>query len=71
MKVFRTDDNEIVDDIGNRTNETVVNSFKNNKSRNSTYVINIKAIEKPIFLIFNVKKIFNYFGQAFIKTLIS
>lgn len=42
-------------------------NLQNNKSENQTYIPNIKAILKPIFLILNVKKIFNFFKQVFIK----
>ena len=38
----------------------VVNSSKNNKSRKSTYMSNIRAIREPNFLISNTKKAFNY-----------
>lgn len=34
--------------------------LKNNKPENLTPISNIKAIEKSIFLTFNVKKVFNY-----------
>ena len=70
IKTFRADNNKIVSDSGGRANETVMNLSKNNKSRNSTHMPNIRAIKKPIFLTFNTKKVFNYLGQAFIKALI-
>ena len=44
----------------NRTNKTILNLSKNNKSRNSIYVPNIKAIKELIFLILNTKKTFNH-----------
>lgn len=43
---------------------------KNNKSGSLTYIQNIWAIKKPIFLIFDAKKIFYYLRQVFIKALI-
>ena len=43
----------------------VVNLFKK-----STYISNIGAIKKPIFLIPDAKKTFNYLQLAFIKTVI-
>ena len=45
----------------------VVNLSKNNKSRNLTYMLNIRATEKLICLTSNTKKIFNYLRLAFIK----
>ena len=41
--------------------------FKNDKFEKLTYIANIGAIKKPIFLTFNTKKVFNYLRQAFIK----
>ena len=67
LKVFKADNNKVVDSSNSKTNETVVNLSRNNKSRNSTYMPNIEAMGKPNFLIFNTKKIFNYLRQAFIK----
>ena len=71
-EAFKTNNNEVVC-VGGRANETVVNLFnksKNNKFRNSIYILNIKAIEKLNFVIPNAKKTFNYLQLAFIKTLI-
>ena len=51
----------------NKANKTVVNSFKNNKSRNLMHISNIGAMEKSIFLTLKVKKIFKYLKQVFIK----
>ena len=48
----------------------VVNLTKNNKSRNSTYMPNIKTIEKYIFLTLKFKKTYNYLQLLFIKALI-
>ena len=70
-KTFKIDDNEVVGiDDGSKVNKTIVNLSKNNKSKNLIYILNIKAIRKPIFLIFNAKKIFNYLRQTFFKALI-
>ena len=68
-KAFRADDDEIVGG-GNKTNETVVNLSKNEKSRKSTHVPNIGATGKPNFLTPNAKKAFNHLRLAFIKALI-
>ena len=68
-KTFRANNNKNVW-VDSRANETVKNSFKNNKFRNLMYMLNIRAIEKLIFLIFNTKKVFNFLKQAFIKVLI-
>ena len=65
-KTFKADNNKIVR-VGNRANKMVVNSFKNNKSRKLTCMLNIRAIRKSIFLISNAKKVFNYLRQIFIK----
>ena len=69
LKVFKADDNEVVK-IGNKINKTVINLFKNNKSRNLTYIPNIGATKKSIFLTPNIKKIFNHLRQLFIGVLI-
>ena len=66
-KVFRADDNEVVVVGGNRANETVVNLSKNNKSRKSIYIPNIRAIVKSNFLTSNAKKTFNHLQLVFIK----
>ena len=68
-KAFRADDDEVVDG-GGRANETVMNLSKNNKSRNSTRVLNIGATRKPNFLTLDAKKAFNYLRLAFIKAFI-
>ena len=65
-KAFKADNNEVVR-IGDRANRTVVNSSKNEKSRNSTCVPNIGAIEESNFLTPNAKKAFNHLRVAFIK----
>ena len=61
-KAFIANKNKVVG-IGGRINEMVINfsnKFKNNKSRNLTYMANIKATRKPIFLTSNAKSAFNY-----------
>ena len=70
LKTFRVDDNNIIDSGDNKTNKIVVNLFKNNKSRNLTYMPNIEATGEPNLLIFNAKKAFNHLWLAFIKALI-
>ena len=70
LNIFKTDYDEVVSSGGNRANETVVNLSKNNKSKNLICIPNIRALEKFIFLIPNLKKIFNHLKQAFIKALI-
>ena len=70
LKIFRTSNNEVIGNNSNRANKTVLNlsnKSKNNKFRNLTHMPNIKATRKPLFLIFNAKKTFNYLRQAFIK----
>ena len=69
LRVFKVDNNEIVGCDGDRANKTVIDlsKSKNNKYKKLTYISNIGAIEKFIFLIFNAKKAFNHLKQAFIK----
>ena len=61
-KVFKTDDNEIVDSDSSRTNEMIMNL-----SKNLIGIPNIGAIRKPTFLILKTKKSFNHVKQTFIK----
>ena len=61
LKVFKTDNNEVVK-VSNRVNKTIVNSF-----RNLMHVLKIQIIKKHIFLTPNTKKVFNYLKQTFIK----
>ena len=61
LKTFKANNNKIVK-VGDRTNETVVNSIKN-----LIYVPNIRVTKKSIFLILNIKKVFNHLKQALIK----
>ena len=70
LKTFKGKNNKVVNDNGSRTNETIVNLFKNNKFKNLTYMPNIGVIEKPIFLTFNAKKTFNHLKKVFIRALI-
>ena len=63
LKTSMTDNNKVVE-IDCRANKTFKNLFKskkskNNKSKNLTYMLNIKATGKPIFLTLNAKKVFN------------
>ena len=44
LKVFKTDDNKIVNVNNSRTKKTVVNSSKNTKFRNLIYIPKIKTI---------------------------
>ena len=71
LKIFKADDNKIVG-VGSKVNKTFKNlsrskKLKNKKFINPTY---IRAVKKPIFLIFNTEKTFNYLKQVFIKVLI-
>ena len=66
-KVFRADDDEVVGGGGGRANGTVVNLFKNEKSRKSMRVPNIEATREPNFLTPDAKKAFNHLQLAFIK----
>ena len=68
LKTFRADDNKVVG-VGGRANKMFkilfrAKNLKNKKFKNGTY---IKAVEKLFFLIFDAKKAFNHFWQAFIK----
>ena len=65
-KAFRADDDEVVG-VGGRANGTVVNSSKNEISRNSTRVPNIGATGEPNFLTPDAKKAFNHLRLAFIE----
>ena len=66
-KIFKADDNKVVDNGNNKANKMVVNLSKNNESEKLTYMPNIGATRKNIFLIPNAKKAFNYLQLAFIK----
>ena len=59
-RVFKADNNKVVDGDDDRANGTVVNLSKNKKSRKSTHMLNIGAMKKPNFLNLNTKKAFNY-----------
>ena len=58
-KVFKADNNKVVDGDNDKTNKIIVNLSKNNKPRKSTPVLNIGALKKSLFLTFNAKKVFN------------
>ena len=62
-KAFKADDKEIVDGggSGSRANRTVMNLSKNEKSRKSTHMPNIRATGEPNFLTSDAKKAFNHF----------
>ena len=62
LKMFRTDNDKVVDSSGNRTNEIVINI-----SKKLMHMLNIGAIGKPNFLTPNAKKVFNHLQLAFIK----
>ena len=68
LKAFIADNNKFVGggDSG-RADKTVMNLSKNEKSKKSTCVLNIRAIGEPNFLTSNAKKVFNYLRLAFIK----
>ena len=59
-KVFKFDNNKVVSRVSDKANEKFVNLPQNNKSRNSTYVQNIKTTKKSNFLTRNAKKPLNY-----------
>lgn len=71
-KVVKTNNNEIVKDNGKKADKIVKNLSKLKKLKNtkSKIYINIKTIEKPIFLTFSAKEAFNFLKQAFFKALI-
>ena len=69
-KTFKANNNKVFSDSGDKTNKTVINSSnnsKNNKSKNLTYLSNIRATREPKFLILGAKKPFKYLLLAFIK----
>ena len=55
LKTFRSNDNKIIGDGGNKTKEMV-----KNLSKNLTSMSNIGTIGESIFLTPNTKKILNY-----------
>ena len=65
LKAFRVDDNKVIGDGDDKTNETVMNLF-----RKLTCIPNIGATREPNFLIFNAKKTFNYLRLVSITALI-
>ena len=68
-KAFKAGNNEVVGGSDDRADETVVDSStsKNEKSRKSTRVPNIRATGEPNFLTLDAKEIFNHLKLAFIK----
>ena len=66
-KAFSADDDKVVSGGGGRANGTVVNLFKNEKSRKLTRVPNIGATGEPNFLTSDAKKAFNHLWLAFIE----
>ena len=65
LKALRIHDNKVVE-LDGRTNKTIINLFKN-----STYIANIRAKKKFVFLTPNAEKAFNYLWLTFIKAQIS
>ena len=68
LRAFKADNNKVVGG-GNRADKTVVDSFmsKSEKSRKSTLLPNIRAMEKSNFPTLDAKKAFNHLRLAFIK----
>ena len=69
IKTFIDNNNKVIK-IDGKTNETILNLFKNNKLRKLICILNIRAMGKLIFLTPNAKKALNYLWLAFIKALI-
>lgn len=64
LKVFRADSNKIVG-VNSRTDKMAKNlskskKTKNKKSKNLTYIQNIRITKKSIFLISSTREAFNY-----------
>ena len=72
LKVLRIGNNEVVGGGNGRADKTIIDlsKSKNEKSRKSTCMPNIRAIGKPNFLTSNAKKTFNHLRLVFIKALI-
>ena len=71
LKIFKANNNKVIRGNSNKANKIITNlsnKSKNDKFRNLIYMPNIRAIKKLTFLTFNVKKVFNYLKQVFIKT---
>ena len=69
-RAFKASNNKVVGGGESRADKTVVNLSKNEKSRKSTHMLNIRAMGKLKFLTFNAKKAFNHLQLAFTKALI-
>ena len=69
-KAFKADNNKLIGSGDDRTNETVMNLYKNKKSKKSIRMTNIGAMGESNFLTPNAKKTVNYLWLAFIKALI-
>ena len=65
-KAFGVDKNEFVK-LDSRANKIIVNLSKNKKSKNLTYILNIRTTGKLNFLTSDAKKTFNYLQLEFIK----
>ena len=61
LKAFKANNNKVVI-VSDRINKTVINL-----SKNSTHMLNIRAIKEPTFLIPIAKKTFNHLWLAFVK----
>lgn len=70
-KAFMPNNNKVVSNGGNRVDKIVKILFKFKNLKNIKFKIliriTIKVIREFIFLIFNVKEVFNYLQQIFIK----
>ena len=69
--MFQAGNNEFVK-VGSKDNGTIKNLSKFKKSENNkfeilTYIPNIEATRKPIFLTLGNKKALNYLKQVFIE----
>ena len=56
VKIFRANDNKIINGGGSKIKKTVMNLCKNDKSRNLMHLPNIRAIREPSFLILILRK---------------
>lgn len=70
-KLLEADKNDVVEGSV-RIDESIqilskLKTLKNDKAKNLMHIKKFRAINKPTFLIFSTKKVFNGFSQAFIK----